>query len=168
MLPTPLKLFLIMHLSNYERMIQLAEEIFDVKSDPGQLDVDESVIQRLLSIHPATLSEYDEGNGPVIWILLIPTTKELMHPFLENKISEKELYERTPTHGNYEAIYLCSALVLEEYRGKGLAKNMTIKAIQEIQKDHNIQALFVWPFSDAGLALAKHVASVSGLPLNIK
>ena len=54
-----------MALSNFERMIQLAEDVFDSRSDPDQLSVDESVIKRLQSIHPATVTEFDDGNGPV-------------------------------------------------------------------------------------------------------
>jgi len=78
------------------------------------LDVNEEVIQHLQQIHPATVSEYDDVNGPVAWILLLPTTTELMHQFLEQKISEKELYEKTPLNISYDALYLCSAMVLEE------------------------------------------------------
>jgi hypothetical protein len=109
-----------MHLSNFERMIQLAEEVFAIKNDPKQLDVNQEVIERLKRMHPATVSEYDDGNGPVAWVLLIPTTLDLMHRFLENKISEKELFDLTPPDTSYEALYLCSAMVLEEYRRKGI------------------------------------------------
>ena len=35
-----------MHLSNYQRLIKLAEEVFAVKSDPNQLDVNQEVIKQ--------------------------------------------------------------------------------------------------------------------------
>lgn len=155
-----------MPLSNLERMIQLADEVFEVRTDPNQLNVDDTVIKRLKNIHPATMSEYDDGNGPVAWILAIPTTLELMNKFIEHKISEKELYELTPLNIKYAALYLCSALVLEEYRGKGIAKKLTVQAIENIKKDHPIKALFVWAFSKEGEALAEKVASITKLPLN--
>ena len=63
-------------------MIQLAGEVFDSKNDPDQLDVDEKIISRLLEIHPSCVSEYDDGNGPVVWILIFPTTLELMEKFI--------------------------------------------------------------------------------------
>ena len=47
-----------MDLSNFERLIQLADEVFAVKSDPSQLDVNQDVLARLKKIHPATISEY--------------------------------------------------------------------------------------------------------------
>jgi len=154
-----------MILSNYERMIQLADEVFAVKNDPDQLDVNADVLDHLREIHPATVSEYDDGNGPVAWILLIPTTHELMNQFIEGIISEKELYEMTPLDTKYEALYLCSAMVLEEYRRKGIAKRLTLIAFESIRKDHPIKSLFVWTFSKEGLLGAQALARETSLPL---
>lgn len=151
--------------SNLERMIQLAEEVFSVKNDPNQLDVNPTALERLQQIHPATVAEYDDGNGPVAWILLIPTTLELMTRFIENKISEKELFDLTPLNTKYEALYLCSALVLEEYRRKGIAKRLTMEAIENIRKDHPLKALFVWTFSKEGDLGAAEIARLTSLPL---
>lgn len=151
--------------SNLERLIQLADEVFAVKSDPSQLDVNQEVRERLLRIHPSTLSEYNEGNGPCAWVLLIPTTLELMNRFLESEISEKELFELTPLNIKYDAIYLCSALVLEEYRRKGITKKLALTAIEEIRKDHPLKAAFVWAFSPEGDRAAEAIAELAGLPL---
>lgn len=79
-----------MALSNYERIIQLSDQVFSSRTDPDQLNVDEKVMERLELIHPNTLSEFDDGNGPVCWILCIPTTIDLMSKFIEQKISERE------------------------------------------------------------------------------
>ena len=151
--------------SNFERMLQLADEVFAVKNDPDQLDVNQEVLERLKRIHPATVSEYDDGNGPVAWVLLFPTTLDLMRQFLDSTISEKELFERTPLDIKYEALYLCSALVLEEYRRKGIAKRLTLKAIEDIRKDHPLKALFVWTFSKEGDLGAEALARYTSLPL---
>ena len=154
-----------MALSNYERIIQLADEVFSSRTDPDQLNVDENVMEHLQLIHPDTISEYDDGNGPVCWILCIPTTLDLMTRFIDQKISEKVLYELTPLNTKYEAIYLCSALLLEEFRDKGIAQNLTIKAIESIKIDHSIKALFFWAFSKEGEKLAEKVSGLIGLPL---
>jgi ribosomal protein S18 acetylase RimI-like enzyme len=151
--------------SNFERMIELAEEAFDVRNDPDQLSVNEKVIERLQKMHPATVSEYDDGKGPVCWILGIPTTTELMNKFLACEISEKQLFEQTPMKGSYEAIYLCSAMVLKEYRNKGIATKLTLDAIESIRKDHPIKILFVWAFSKEGDSLAEKISLKTGLPL---
>jgi len=151
--------------SNFERLIQLSDEVFSSRTDPDQLNVNETVMEHLQLIHPNTISEYDDGNGPVCWILCIPTTLDLMHQFINKKISERELYELTPLNAKYESIYMCSALLLEEFRGKGIAQGLAIKAIEVIQLDHSIKALFLWAFSKEGEKLAKKIAGLTGLPL---
>ena len=151
--------------SNFDRMIELSDEVFSSRIDPDQLNVNENVMEHLQRIHPDTISEYDDGNGPVCWILCIPTTLDLMDQFIHQKISERELYDMTPLNIKYEAIYLCSALLLEEYRGKGIAQGMAIKAIGNITMDHPIQALFLWAFSKEGEKLAEKVSGLTGLPL---
>ena len=157
-----------MSLSNFERMIQLAEEVFDSKSDPDQLEVNEEVLNHLCKIHPASVQEFDDGNGPVVWVLLFPTTNELMEDFLINKISEKQLFELTALNVEYDAIYLCSAMVLEEYRRIGIAQNLTKNAIDKIRKSHPITSLFVWPFTKDGSSLAEKISTSVGLQLKIK
>jgi len=154
-----------MTLSNFERLVQLADEVFAVKSDPSQLDVNPEVLERLQKMHPATVSAFDDGNGPVAWVLLIPTTLELMNRFLDNQISEKELFNLTPLNSAYDAIYLCSALVLEEYRRKGITKNLAMSAIENIREIHPIKAAFVWAFSPEGDLAAETIAQLAELPL---
>ncbi len=151
--------------SNFERLIQLADEVFSSRTDPDQLNVDENVMEHLQLIHPDTISEYDDGNGPVCWILCIPTTLDLMTQFIDRKISERELYELTPLNTKYEAIYMCSALLLEEFRGKGIAQGLAVKAIESIKLDHSIKALFFWAFSKEGEKLAEKLSGLIGLPL---
>ena len=150
---------------NFERMIQLAEDVFASKSDPNQLDVNEEVIKRLQRIHPSTVSEYDDGKGPVVWVLVIPTSLDLMNRFLAKKITEQELLDLTPLDTKYEALYLCSAMVLREYRGRGIAKKLAIDAVESIRKTHPLKALFVWAFSKEGDGLAGKVARLTALPL---
>jgi GNAT superfamily N-acetyltransferase len=146
-------------------MIQMADEVFASKSDPNQLDIHPEVLEHLRSIHQATVSEYDDGNGPAAWVLLLPTTLDLMHRFLENKISEKELYDLTPLKAKYEALYLCSAMVLPEYRRKGIVKQLVLDAINRIRKDHPLKALFVWAFSKEGDQGSELISRLTALPL---
>lgn len=154
-----------MTLSNFERLVQLADEVFAVKSDPSQLDVNPEVLERLQKMHPATVSAFDDGNGPVAWVLLIPTTLDLMNRFLDSQISEKELFNLTPLNTTYDAIYLCSALVLEEYRRKAITKNLALSAIENIREIHPIKAAFVWAFSPEGDLAAETIARLAELPL---
>lgn len=155
-------------MTNYERMVQLADEVFAIHEDPAQLQVDDTVLERLQLMHPATRGELIEGDGPIVWLLVMPTTTALMEAFLAGELSEHELYERTPVGVSYDALYLCSVLVLPEHRGRGLAEHTTRAAIAAIRKDHPIGALFCWTFSDAGAALAARIAQAEGLPLHVR
>jgi hypothetical protein len=150
---------------NLKRMIKLAEEFFDMKNDPDQLSVDGETMAKLREIHPATMSEECDGNGPIAWMLVIPTTRVIMEEFIHGGINERELLAKTPMAGSYNAIYLCSALVLPEYRGKGLAGRLASGAVRSIRKDHPIEALFYWSFSGAGDSLAASLAREFELPL---
>jgi GNAT superfamily N-acetyltransferase len=150
---------------NLEKMIALADEFFDAKNDPDQILVTEEVMARLRSIHPATIGEIAEEEGPVAWMLVIPTTHEVMERFIRKEISERQLLDLNAPHALYDALYLCSALVLPERRGRGLARGLATEAIRAIQRDHPIRELFYWGFSEEGDRLAESVARESGLPL---
>lgn len=150
---------------NLIRMIKLANDFFDVGNDPDQISIDEKVMARLKKIHPGTITEKRTGKGPIAWILIIPTTEALMEQFIKKKINERELLRKTPLQNKYTAIYLCSALVLPEYRKKGLAKRLMCRAVKSIKKQHPIKALFYWGFSVAGKKLANSVAKELNLPL---
>lgn len=150
---------------NFQRMIRLADEFFGARTDPEQINVTPRVRARLERIHPATLSARSTKKGPIAWMLVIPTTTVLMKKFIDGTIGEKELLKRTPLHRPYEAIYLCSALVLPEYRGKGIAKRLLAKAIRSIRRDHPVECLFFWGFSKKGARLAHSVAQAVRLPL---
>ena len=150
---------------NLDRMIRLADEVFGMKQDPTQISVNTKVIAQLRKIHPNTMTEKSTKNGPIAWILVFPTTKDLMKQFITKKIHEQELLKRTSLRSEYDAVYLCSALVLPEYRRKGLAKRLMCKAIKSIQKQHPIKFLFYWAFSVEGKKLAVSVAKGCNLPL---
>jgi GNAT superfamily N-acetyltransferase len=154
-----------MEQSHYERMLALADEVFATKHDPNQLDVDEEVIEQLLAIHPYSVSEEADENGPIAWLILIPTSLHLMELFLKKEITERELFEQTKLMRSFEAIYMCSALVLEEYRRKGISKKLSLNAIAKMRSEHAIKALFIWAFTDEGDKASEEIARLEGLPL---
>ncbi|MBA2612729.1 MAG: hypothetical protein H0U95_12195 [Bacteroidetes bacterium] len=143
---------------NFNRMLTLIDEVFATRNDPEQIQVNQQQLKKLQKIHPATLSELANEEGPVIWVLIIPTTKKIMNDFLEHKISEKDILSKTKAGDSYDCIYLCSATTLAEFRGKGETKNICIKAIRSICETNSIKNLFVWPFTQEGELLAKKIA----------
>jgi len=155
-----------MRKNNLERMIQLAESVFHAKNDLAQISVTQEDMQKLRAIHPRSMTEAADSQGPFAWILLIPTTRGLMEKFIAKEIGERDLVDRTPLDIQYDALYLCSALVLPEHRGKGLAKRLMLDAIASIREQHPIRSLFYWAFSEEGEKLAHSVARGCGLPLS--
>jgi len=153
---------------NLTRMIRLVGEVFDTRNDPSQISVDQKVVARLRKIHPDTMTERHTKNGPIAWMLVFPTTNELMEDFLGGRITENELLKRTPTRAKYDAIYLCSALILPEYRRRGIARRMLFETVKSIRRDFPIRTLFCWPFTSAGRKLAAAVAREAKLPLRLR
>lgn len=150
---------------NFQRMLRLAEEFFETKHDPLQITVDEETTALLRQIHPSAMSEVKNQDGPIAWVLVIPTTRDLMNQFVAGEIDERELLFRTPLNASYDALYLCSALVLPEFRRKGTAKRLVMKAVSAIRDEHPIKYLFYWEFSADGKALASSIAQEAHLPL---
>jgi ribosomal protein S18 acetylase RimI-like enzyme len=150
---------------NLARMIRLADEVFGMKQDSTQISVNRKVMIRLRKIHPSTMTEKSTKNWPIAWILIFPTTNKLMKQFIKRQINERDLLKKTPLGVDYDTIYLCSTLVLPEYRRKGLAKRLMCKAIKSIQKQNPIKFLFYWGFSIPGKRLAVSVAKECNLPL---
>lgn len=150
---------------NYQRMIAIIDEVFATGKDKNQIQVTKKDMQKLTKIHPNCLSEIANENGPIIWVLMIPTTQKIMEDFLGKKISEKQILENTMPGENYSCIYLCSASTLPEFSGKGLTKKLCLEAIEKMRKSYAIENLFVWPFTPAGKELAKKISSETSLNL---
>jgi GNAT superfamily N-acetyltransferase len=153
---------------NFQRMLDLADEVFDVANDPDQIDFSENAVEQLLGLHESTLAEHVEGDGPVAWVAVFPTQKSLMHEFLQGQLTEKELLNRTNANLPWECIYLCSALVLPEWRKQGLATKLALESISTLRSESPIEALFAWSFSEEGENLANKIASAANLPCYIR
>lgn len=153
---------------NYNRMMNLIDEVFSTRKDPGQIQVTSNQMKKLMQIHPDCLTEFADEQGPLIWILIIPTTTLVMEKFLKGGITEKEILDQTPIGVPYESLYLCSVTTLPELRHQGKTKQMCLNVIEKMQKNNHIKNLFVWPFTKAGEALAKSLANASSLSLLIK
>ncbi len=153
---------------NFERMIKLAEDTFATRSDPDQIAVTEEAREKLMRIDPETLSEESDPNGPIAWVMCIPTTRDLMRRFVDRRISERQLLDLTTPGAAFDALYLCSALVLPEHRRKGLATRVALRAIRSMMQRHRIRELFYWEFTAEGGMLARSLAATLGMHLHAR
>lgn len=152
-------------------MIALADSFFAAKSDPQQLDITEEVMEQLSSLHLDCMGEESTDDGPVAWSIVFPSSRESADLFLSGAIGEQELFRRAlqeKGHVPLTMLYLCSALVLPEFRGKGLAKKIVLASVERIRRDHPIKGLFVWTMSGEGDQLARTVAREENLVLTYR
>lgn len=147
--------------------MRIIDDVFATRKDPDQLQVTPGQQKKLLAIHPATLSEYSNDDGPLIWALMIPTTRPVMEEFIQKRISEKQLLDSTSPGEEYDCIYLCSVTTLPEARGQGLTKQLCLDAINAIRTQHPIKTLFAWPFTTGGEKLARSLSNATGLGLQL-
>jgi hypothetical protein len=150
---------------NFQRMMRIIDETFATRNDPDQLQVTEHQQEKLAAIHRATLTEVADENGPLIWVLIIPTVTSVMNDFLRKKISEKQILELTQVGQTYDCIYLCSVTTLPEIRGRGRTKEAVLDAVGKIRADHPVRTLFTWPFTKEGDRLAEAIAEETGMKL---
>lgn len=153
---------------NEERLYKLIDEIFDTKNDSTQIGFSDGDIEKMMALHPATLQEAANEDGPYAWVSVIPTSSVLMHQFLSGAIDERQLFEQTsPTAAN-DVAYLCSAIVLPEFRRSGVALRLTVQAIDSMKRDLPIRYALVWPFSSEGELLAKKVGDSCALQVRAR
>ena len=100
--------------------------------------------------------------------MIIPTQTEIMKRFINGNINESEIFSETENTKPFTTIYLCSIMVLEEYRNKGLAFKTSINTIQSIKESNPIESLFVWPFTAEGKLLAEKIATHLSLKIFFK
>jgi len=151
--------------NNFEIMMQIVNEVFHYDTDPHQLQVDEAVVEQLSALHPSTCIELNDENGPIFWLILIPTSMATMEQFLKNELSEQALFDQALKENQYEALYLCSITVHPDYRHKGMAMRETQQAILQLKATWPINCLYYWPLSKEGEHLAQKLALEIGLPI---
>lgn len=150
------------------KMMAVADELFGTQSDPDQIPVTMDSWNRISRISKDFLSCRLTDDGELKgWAVVIPTTRQVMGDFLTGRISEKELMHRTPLQKEYDALYLCSVIVLPEYRRQGIAAGLLKELIDKapIKKG---AALFAWPFSAEGKMLVRKLALEYNLKIQLR
>ena len=153
---------------NLKRLLELVDDVFATRNDPTQIAFTEADMKKMESLHDGCLQEAANEDGPISWVAVIPTSLELMHRFIRGEVTERQLFDATEESTPQQAVYLCSAIVLPEHRRSGIAFDLSVRSIRNIQEDRHIEAAFVWPFSDEGENLAQKVASFCSLPLFVR
>ncbi len=145
----------------FDKMLKISEEYFGTANDPDQIPISKEAGDKIRSIHPETiLYKFNKGN-PIAWEVIIPTSLSVMNNFLHKKISERVLFEIAVKEKKHEALYLCSAFVLPEYRGRGYAKELIMKGIATLSQNKELP-LYCWIYSNEGKNLVDSLSKTLG------
>jgi hypothetical protein len=120
----------------FNKVLKISEEFFGTESDPDQMPISQESADKLTSIHPdAVVYKFDGYGNPVGWAVVVPTSEQIMEKFLSQKISERQLLDEAAQEKKSEAIYLCAAFTLPDYRRRaGYAKELLLQAIQKVSE----------------------------------
>ena len=150
-----------------KKMMTTAERFFGTLNDPEQMQITKDSFYKLQKLHPKTLIYRLENGEPVSWAIILPTQTELMDKFLRGEINEQKLLDMTKQQKTYEALYLCSAFTIPEFRRKGYIIEMMKEAINAIPHTDDVK-LFAWPYSEEGKLLVEKLVRILGTKIQLK
>lgn len=140
---------------------KLAENYFKSENDPEQISInfENSLWIRKNLPYCLNIIRYD---GKIIGhSLIIPCKRKIMGKFISNEINEAQLFDeikKSEENRKPECIYLCSAFIKPEFRGRGIVFESFIKSINKvIDKKQNLE-LFYWAYSNEGASLCEKIA----------
>lgn len=147
-----------------EKMLSMGERFFGTVVDSEQMPVTKESYYKLQKLHPKTVVYRIEHGEPVSWVVVLPTSTELAGQFLRGKINERELLDLTKPQDEYEALYLCAAFTVPEYRRKGYVLELFKEAVNGIPHVSDAM-LFAWPFSDEGRRVMEKAETIFGIKI---
>lgn len=151
-----------------QKMDRIAEDIFGTEKDPGQIPITKEYGEILERLTPHWIKyRLDDYGEPIAWSVVVPTQLDLMHKFMRGEITEKELVDLTKHQDEYEALYLCAAVTIPQYRRKGYALETMIEAINNVPHVENA-VLFAWAYSEEGRKLVEKLSGVLGDKILVK
>ena len=149
-------------------MNTVAESIFGTAKDPEQMSISMDSWDKLQALNEnCVLYEQNDGGNLISWIVVMPTTKDLMHKFLNKEINEQQLLDQTKAQDKYSALYLCSGITLPDYRRQGHALKLFLDVIKRMPLTGDYQ-LFAWPTTPEGKKLADRIFQEIGKTILIR
>ncbi len=132
------------------KTFKIAEQFYGSESHPDHIPIKAESAAKLDSISDNWFNcAFDDNNEPISWIVVIPTSIALMKDFITAKITEKQLFDSTSIATPQEALYLCSAFTIPEYRRQGLAMRLILETIGQFEQS-GTKELFAWIYSPEG------------------
>ncbi len=143
---------------------RLGESYFKTKIDPDQFPATNKSAEWTYKKIQNFINIIKYKNKIIGFTFIIPSNKKLMKYFISNKITERELYEKSKKLKlNFETLYLCAAFINKEFRRESLALKAFIKTIKNNSNKNTF--LFYWAYSKEGEKLAKKIGKITKLKI---
>lgn len=140
----------------------IANEQFECDKDIEQIAtwmVDYKLVTETI---PECINFIKKDNKIIGYSFFLPSNEKDMIDFLENKINERELFNRIKEKNEWEnsnCVYLCAVQIDENQRRNGLAFEAVIKHIEFLQKKHPaLKKFYYWKYSEGGERLANKIS----------
>lgn len=111
--------------------------------------------EKMISLEKNTLVCYKENSVPIAWSLVLPTSRENADKFLNDEITELELFNKSVENPKFESLYLFVVITMPEYRQKGLGSSLMKYQIEYFKKEYSINDFYAWVLSLEGKRLAE-------------
>jgi len=137
-----------------EETSRLSEDFFETQGDPSQVATSPENKAFIFSSLQKYLNIIKKEDRVIGYAFVLPSTKETMNAFLEERITEAEVFERVHHLDltlDPEALYLCAAVIDKNYRGQGLATQAFEKLLEKLTSHLKIKPfLYAWIYSEDG------------------
>ncbi len=138
------------------------EAFFHTDQDTNQAEIKPAEGRWIVQHIPECVTIIKDGKKVIGLTFFFPTSPALMHAFIQKRISEHTLWEKTKARihepGN-TCIYLSSAFMDQEYRGRGIARRAIIQSLKKYTRAaQRTPPFFYWNYSAQGKILAEYVA----------
>lgn len=146
---------------------KLTEGLWSTKTDPEIIPSKVFTYNFVTKEIPFSYNVIKEDDLVIGFTIVLPSSEEDMYDFINEKITEKELFYRIleTDRENFSCLYLCSAVIAENYRRRGLAKKSLMKQIEKFSNIYDIKYIYSWAFSDAGKKICNNISEEINIPL---
>jgi hypothetical protein len=156
----------------WNQLSAMIEAFYNTEQDPEQMPIrPNSTGKNWISTRiPECAVIIKMGDELVGNTLVLPCTQALMQDFITGQINEAQLVEKIReeeiTYETMQTIYSCSAFIVPEHRGKGLAMQALIHSIKSITTRKI--PIFYWEYSTVGKIITEKYAACLGVELYVR
>ncbi len=151
-----------------DESIRVAEDAFETSASLDQIPATQETFNKLKSLDPnSILYDVSPENKLRAWVVVVPTSKDLMNKFLSKEIGERGVLDMSVPGNEYSSVYLCAAVTLPEYRRQGIANTLIKEAVSRMPLSQDCE-FFGWPTSVEGEMLVKKLEEETGKIIHLR